>query len=215
MIARLKGILVSISDEHLVLDVSGVGYQVSVTSSLLDMLPRVGDPLELTIYTEVRETAITLYGFKDHLERQVFLLLQKVKGIGARLALGILSAVGPERILASIAREDLGSLVGVPGIGKKTAERIIVELREQVAQLVAAQSGPLATRIETVHLNRSSTGYLPRSVPEGPAGDAILALQKLGFHEDRARETVAEVQSSATTTLDSGELLRQSLAKMV
>lgn len=213
MIAQLSGTVLSFDDEHLVLDVHGVGYEVFVSARLHQEGLAVGDDLVLTIFTDVRETAITLYGFSSSLERQVFLLLKKVKGIGSKLALGVLSSVGAEAILASIAREDVRALCGVPGIGKRSAERIIVELREQVAAYIPETGTSLSSQIEQTQLSRA--GVVAGSASSvGPAADALLALRKLGFGEQQAVEIINVVQSRADGVLDSGELLRLSLAEM-
>ncbi|MCB0324995.1 MAG: Holliday junction branch migration protein RuvA [Bdellovibrionales bacterium] len=206
MIGRLQGTLVEVDGEVLLLDVNGVGYTVLVTASVLAAGPATGSPLTLVVHTDVRETSITLYGFGTKLERQVFLLLQKVKGIGCRLALGIISAVGAERLLSSIAEGNLVTLTGVPGIGKKTAERIIVELREQVTQLAFGGSVTLSGAVEQSRYDRPKEGA-PLE------GDAVLALQKLGFSEDKARCAVQEALQGQSVE-DVGEVLRLALARM-
>ncbi len=208
MIAQLRGTLASVVDEHIVIDVAGVGYEVFVTADVLSELPSIGEEIQLTIATEVRETSITLYGFKGTLERQVFNLLQKVKGIGARLALSVLSSVGADKILASIAKEDIKSLTAVPGIGKKTAERVLVELREQVGQFIDTSSTPLSSQIEQT--NESLNPFLASANPAGMS-DALLALQKLGFSEQRALDALALEEGGEA---DSGEILRRALARM-
>ncbi len=211
MIARLRGTLASAIEETIVIDVAGVGYEVVVTSQVLAKLPPVKEEIELIISTEVRETSITLYGFSEALERQVFNLLQKVKGIGARLALGVLSSVGAEKLLACIAKEDIKALTAVPGIGKKTAERIILELREQVAEFLGSASLPLATQIQTSNTRQENTDS---EAIASPLRDAQLALQKLGFSEQRALEALSAESSDVANQADSSELLRRALARM-
>ena len=208
MIARLSGILVGLDDDYLIVDVSGVGYEVLATGGVLSSLPPVGQKIELVVYTDVRETAISLFGFRDRLEKQVFLLLKKVKGIGPKIAMSILSAVSAERLLQTIGSGDVGALTKVQGVGKKTAERIVVELREQVGQLPAEGS----TLQATLHQAPLRTDTLP----VGPRQDAMLALEKLGFSSDRARGAVesAWAAGNATAAIDAGELVRQALARI-
>lgn len=211
MIAQLRGTLASASDESIVIDVSGVGYEVFVTSGVLGSLPPLDQEIELIISTEVRETSITLYGFRDSLERQVFNLLQKVKGIGARLALGVLSAIGAEKLLACIAKEDVKAITAVPGIGKKTAERVVLELREKVAEFLSSSTLPLSSQITT-----SVSPQATHSQVDSPSSilDAQLALQKLGFSEQRAREALSAEDPTFATQADSSELLQRALARM-
>jgi holliday junction DNA helicase RuvA len=213
MIGRLQGKLVYASGNQLVVDVGGVGYEVIATSSVLAGQPKTQQEISLLIYTDVKENAITLYGFRDLLEKQVFLLLKKVKGIGSRLALGIVSAIGALELLSNIGRSDVAALQRVPGIGKKTAQRLIMELRENVGQLAAQASAPALDDDAGV-----SERTFWQSGEGGPDVDARLALEKLGFPSDVARSAVAEAQKEcpvpAGGELDPGELLRHALTKL-
>jgi holliday junction DNA helicase RuvA len=201
MIAYLRGKFLTRSDEELVIDVNGVGYAVHATSSVLSNTPSVGAELSVLIYTDVKENSISLYGFFTQLEREVFLLLKKVSGIGSKSALNLVSGVGAEDLLKAIGSEDVSALTRVNGVGKKTAERVLVELREQVGELIPKVSQDVSPR------ERRS------GVPTGPAGDAILALEKLGFNSDRARNAVSAALAGGEQ-LDSGEILRQALSQL-
>ena len=209
MIARLRGKVVQNDGEQIVLDVSGVGYLITVSEQVHHNLPSESanddTEVELIVHTDVKETDISLFGFANELERQVFLLLKKVKGIGSRLALTIVSAMGSEELLSLISSRDIAALQRIPGIGKKTAERVIVELREQVGQLAFAVA-PLVGQIE---ISRQAD----LAFPAGPQTDALLALQKLGFPEERARRAIDQVVQDAgeENNLDASQLLQNAL----
>lgn len=221
MIARLKGEILQQDGERLVIDVGGVGYEVSASAAVFSSLLPAAEsnavsgqgPVELIIYTEVRETAISLYGFANQLERQVFLLLQRVKGIGSKLALAIISAMGAEEVLGLIGSGDLRALQRIPGVGKKTAERIIVELREQVGELVAGTSA-LSKQIEKSRIAAKTGSNLDLNTPQT---DALLALEKLGFAAERAEPAVKsalEEMTAAGQLLDAGAILQLALTKI-
>ena len=206
MIAALNGEVLEKQEGSLIVDVNGVGYLVSVTSVVAERAV-TGEKIKLQIYTDVRETAIALYGFDAAIEREVFLLLKKVKGIGAHLALTIISFIGAEAVLSCIGQEDVDALKKVPGVGKKTAERVIVELREAVVGLLPTANlaqRPVVVPKASIASDLSSIEF-----------DAVLALEKLGFRHEQAREAVAAtLESSADLKLrkDAGELLKAALA---
>jgi len=129
MIGRLSGHLLEKLPPHLLLDVQGVGYEVDVPMSTFYQLPATGEPLTLFIHQVVREDALLLYGFASRDERETFRQLLKVTGIGAKIALAILSGLSADELALAVASEDVGRLSKVPGIGKKTAERLLLELR--------------------------------------------------------------------------------------
>ncbi len=206
MIARLLGEIVEKDQGTLVLNVNGVGYEVMTSSSVSSRVGNIGSQIDLVIYTDVRETAIVLYGFNNKIEKQTFLLLKKVKGIGSKIAMVILSVMSPEKLMIAIGQSDTSSLTKVPGIGKKSAERIIVELREQVSEFVSV-SETFADGLELKSGNRDV--LRAESVKE----DAILALQKLGFNREVAVKAVkSAISNNPKCASDTGELLKQSLA---
>ncbi len=203
MIARLRGTICEKIQDTLVLDVNGVGYEVNVTPQASQALGPEGTEVTLTIYTDVRENAIVLYGFNSQLERQTFLLLKKVKGIGSKIALSVLSFQRPEELMIAIGNSNVTSLTKVPGIGKKSAERIIVELREQVSQFVSENCTPLTGNVE---ISRVEPGIGLTSY------DAVLAMEKLGFSEEKAKAAVAEVVKNHPHVKDPGEMVGHALS---
>ncbi len=132
MIGRLQGILLSKGDAEVLLDVHGVGYEVEVPASTLYQLPEPGQTLVLHTHFVVREDAQHLYGFLELKERSLFRLLIKVNGIGPKLALGIMSGMDSARFAAAVAKHDVNMLVKLPGVGRKTAERLIIEMRDKL-----------------------------------------------------------------------------------
>jgi holliday junction DNA helicase RuvA len=195
MIAFLAGNVREVWHQELILDVGGVGYLINATSKVLSSA-RIGSPLNVVVYTDVKEEAINLFGFHDRFEREVFLLLKKVKGIGPKLAMNVVSGIGPENVLSAIGAGDIGRLNNIPGVGRKTAERILVELREHVGDLLDEKSG------------------VQEGSNEGPVSDAVLALEKLGFPKDRARNAVEVAFKEVGAKADAGSLLRQSLSHL-
>ena len=135
MIGRLAGTLVEKNPPALLLDVNGVGYELEAPMSTFYALPKVGESLVLLVHMVVREDAMLLFGFGSPLERTLFRSLLKVNGVGAKMALAILSGLSPDEFLACVARKDVASLVRVPGVGKKTAERLLVELQDKVESI--------------------------------------------------------------------------------
>jgi Holliday junction DNA helicase RuvA len=206
MIASLRGTLQAREEEELIVDVNGVGYLVATTAAASGSV-EVGSKIELLIFTDVKENAISLYGFKSTLEKRVFLLLKRVKGVGSKTALGVLSALGAEALLQAIGRGDVSVLLRVPGIGKKTAERLLLELREQVgsAQFGSAEDGA-----------QQKTNKISAAPPVTIASDTILALERLGFSSDKASSAVSSALQvfqvkGVDAPADPGELLRVSL----
>ena len=173
MIARLAGTLVEKSPERLVVDVGGVGYAVFASLQTFADLSGPGAEVVLLVHTEVREDAFELFGFREDRERRLFLELRRVKGLGPRTCLAILSGMPASELASVIAREDVGRLQTIPGIGKRLAERIVVECRERVAAL---------------------SGAAPAASPPAPGGpvdhEAVSALVNLGYRRAEAEEAV-------------------------
>jgi len=150
MIGRIEGTLLEKNPPALLVDVQGIGYEVDVPMSTFYSLPATGEPMALLVHMVVREDAMLLYGFGTSLERTLFRALLKVNGVGAKVALSILSGMSADEFLACVAREDADALVRVPGIGKKTAERLLVELKDRVASIgTGATGGSVTTRADT------------------------------------------------------------------
>src|ERR1700730_1629978 len=135
MIAHLSGTLLSKQANLVILDVAGVGYEVTIPLSTFYDLEDLGSPVQLRIYTHVREDALQLYGFKTARERELFMRLISVSGIGPKLGITLLSGMSADEMIASIRTNNLARLTLIPGVGRKTAERLVVELREKVAAL--------------------------------------------------------------------------------
>lgn len=199
MIAHLHGILAECDLTEVVVDVQGVGYHVSVPMSTFDRLPRQGEPVRLYTHLQVREDLMQLFGFASREERQLFLLLINVTGIGPRLALNILSCMSVERFAQALVSEDLKALAKISGIGKRSAERLVVELREKIKQLAPA-----------AEFAAPGAASLPAD-----AQDAVSALETLGFKTDAARKVVQAICAEAGDKPPTAEnLIRKALARL-
>lgn len=195
MIAELRGIVSALHGVVAILDVNGVGYEVICSKFLSESL-ETGSEQRIVIYTDVKEDHIRLFGFVDRLEKEVFLLLLKVKGVGAKSALDIVSQMEKREVLRAVGDGDVGRLQGLRGIGKKTAERIVLELKDRVSEFATSRR-ELSEQVETI-------------VTE-PFGDAIEALQVLGFTRRDAERAVSQVQTSNGGLTDSGAVVREAL----
>jgi holliday junction DNA helicase RuvA len=193
MIARLVGRLVHKSPESIIVDVNGVGYEVFASLNTFYALPSAGENVELEIQTQVRENAIELFGFRDAFEKAVFSLLLTVAGVGPRMALGILSGMTAPDLIDALANGDLARLVRVPGVGKKRAERLVVELRDRVQALRAQPSGDVRGRSRVEE-------------------EAISALVNLGYRRTDAEQVVREVLLQGTADL--ADVIRLSLKRL-
>ena len=183
MIGRLRGILEEADYTSCLIDVNGVGYDVQIPLSTFDKLPRTGEPVTLWIFTQVREDAITLFGFAEKDERKLFTHLLEVSGIGGKLALAVLSGMPLESLCQAIINGDTKLLGKISGVGKRTAERLVVDLRDKLPKLGLSFAGtPTA-----------GAGSAPRS---GAVEDALMALAQLGFKSDLAREKVNEIAAN-------------------
>lgn len=207
MIAHLSGTLLSKEPAALVIDVQGVGYEVHVSSRTSSDLPPVGEQVSLRIHTNVREDAITLYGFPDSSQKRLFLLLNSVSGVGPRLALAILSGMEPAELCNAVSLKDVKRLTALPGVGKKTAERLCMELADKIAAFAAEFGGKAA-------LNPPS----PVPVSEGFAmQDAASALVNLGYPQETAWQALRTVQQAdpvAAAGMTAGELIRAALRSL-
>jgi len=186
MIACIRGELFLKTPERLIVMAGGVGYEVFATAGCLSSLPETGHQVLIHVYTHVREDALLLYGFADEEEKAVFHLLISVAGVGPRLALTILSGISPAELAAAIRSESVGRLVQLPGVGKKTAERLCLELKDKV-QWVPEPRQP------------SSAGEDPR---DALYLDTVSALVNLGYHQSNAEEAVRQVAAAAAGPVD-------------
>jgi len=199
MIAKLAGVIDQIGPEAAVIDVGGVGYLAFCSTRTINRLPAVGLPASLLIETHVREDHIHLYGFIDAAERDWFRRLTTVQGVGARLALAILSAVAPEQLGLAILAQDKAALTRADGVGARLAARIVNELRDKVGN-VAAASVPAAAS--------------PAEASDGPAADAVSALVNLGYRRSEAYAAVAAVAQRLGSGADAGALIRAGLQEL-
>lgn len=186
MIARLSGVLAEKTPDRVVVDVQGVGYAVLVSLQTFAALPGQGAAVRLLVHTEVREDAIELIGFADDGERALFHLLRKVKGLGPRTSLSVLSGMPATELAAVIASGDVARLQTIPGVGKKLAERVVVECRSAAALLAG--------------------GHGPTTVPR-PSGDALVdeavsALVNLGYKRPEAERAVTRARTDGAVLED-------------
>ncbi|MGM0560348.1 MAG: Holliday junction branch migration protein RuvA [Pseudomonadota bacterium] len=189
MIGKLTGVVDQPAEDHVILDVGGVGYIVFCSARTLSALPSTGENASLLIETHVREDHIHLYGFAESLEREWFRLLSGVQGVGARMALAILSILPPLSLAQAIAAQDRASLTRANGVGPKLAARVISELKDKAGQFATSES--LAHEISSSGAAGTSSGETSMG---GQAEDAVSALVNLGY---RRTEAFAAVSKSA------------------
>ncbi|WHZ19644.1 MAG: Holliday junction ATP-dependent DNA helicase RuvA [Rhodanobacteraceae bacterium] len=191
MIGRLRGILIAKRPPWVLVEVGGVGYELEVPMSTLYDLPDVGREVVLLTHYAHKEDTVALYGFLRDDERALFRDLQKVSGIGARIALAVLSGVSTNEFARLVQAGDIAALTRIPGIGKKTAERIVVELRDRVASSVAMAQGSERP-----------------AAPRDPRGEAEAALQQLGY---KPAEAVRLATAAAGEGDDAEAIIRKAL----
>jgi len=182
MIAYLAGTLLSKQATSAIIDVGGVGYEVAIPLSTFYELGEAGAVVQLRIYTHVREDALQLYGFRTARERELFLQLISVSGVGPGLAIKLLSGMTADELIASIRTNNLVRLVSIPGVGRKTAERLVVDLRDKIAAL----SSPA---LEEEFGARVAATAAPAS-EEAMRADAMSALTNLGYQRSAAEKAV-------------------------
>ena len=202
MIGRLKGIIADKQAPDLLIDVNGVGYEVQLPLTSFYELPDVGH--EATIYTHfvVREDAQLLYGFSSKQERSLFRLLIKANGVGPKLGLTILSGLNAEQFVTCVEQDDVTTLVKLPGVGKKTAERLLVEMRDRIKDLNIAPEFMPKTAIESSALQSNASDF----------DDAVSALVSLGYSNQQASKAVKAVAKDGD---DSEVLIRNALKNML
>jgi Holliday junction DNA helicase RuvA len=186
MIASLTGRITSRKPDNVIIDVNGIGYQINVSLHTLSSLPPEGNEVFLSIYTHVREDAIQLYGFTSEDEKKIFITLLGISGIGPKMGLTILSGISHDDFLSSIENEDVAMLCRVPGLGKKTAQRLILELREKL---------PAA-----------------KGVRDKLYEDTLSALVNLGYKKSIAQQSIEKVYKKDFNDIES--LLRETLKQL-
>jgi len=203
MIGKLKGTLDSFGEDHVILDVHGVGYQVFCPSRVLQALPRTGEAAVLFIETIVREDMIRLYGFAQEAEREWFRLLMTVQGVGAKVALALLGILKASEIANAIALSDKATISRAPGVGKRVAERIVSELKDKAPGFASVDEGTIAVA-ETVAENVASR----------PVAEAVSALTNLGYGQPQASAAVAKAIQSAGEEATTEQLIRLGLKEL-
>lgn len=203
MIGKLKGILDSIGDESIIIDVSGVGYEVHCSARTLGSLPSINEPCTMMIETHVRETEIKLFGFANEMERDWFTLLQSVQGVGAKVALAIQSTLSAGDLASAIALQDKAMVARAPGVGPKVAQRIVLELKNKVP----AYSAQSAAEMGLAH-------DIGDGVASSAVQDAVSALGNLGYSSQQAAGAVSSALAKAGEDADSATLIRMGLKEL-
>jgi len=202
MIARLRGTLLEKRPGSAVIEAGGVGYAVTLTLGTYETLREPGEPADLHIYTHVREESLALYGFAERRERDLFVCLIGVSGVGPRLAIAALSGLGADGLLEVVETRDARRLATVPGIGRKTAERVLLDLGDRLVSM------------EGMATKRAAAGWVPRA---GPRDDVISALTNLGYNDKVASEAVRRAMKSSDHPEGRSfeDLLKQTLRLLV
>lgn len=203
MIGKLKGTIDEIGEDHVLIDVHGVCYVAHCAARTLAGLASPGEAVVLHIETFVREDQLKLYGFASALEREWFRLLQSVQGVGAKVALAVLSTLSAADLANAIALQDKAMIARAPGIGPKVAQRIVTELKSKAPSLGGEAGTAIGFKQE-----------LGEGVAAGPVSDAVSALSNLGYSRDQAANAVAAAMKSAGETADSATLIRLGLKEL-
>ncbi len=203
MIGRIRGTLVYKQPPEILVESGGVGYELQVPMTTLFQLPAPGAEVCLMTHMVVREDAQLLYGFADERERGLFRQLIRVSGVGPKLALTILSGMDADSFVLSVQRDDISSLTALPGVGKKTAERLLIEMRDKLKDWLHGGVGPAD----------GGQAVVDAGLPGRQVADAESALVALGYKPQEAARWVASV--SDDSDLDSEELIRRALKSMV
>ncbi|WP_295849366.1 Holliday junction branch migration protein RuvA [Tardiphaga sp.] len=203
MIGKLKGLIDSYGEDYVILDVQGVGYQVHCSARTLQALPKPGEAAVLSIETYVREDAIRLFGFRSDQEREWFRLLQTVQGVGAKVALAVLSTLPPADLANAIALRDKAAIARTVGVGPKVAERIVTELKDKA---------PAFASVDTALVNLS--GAIEDNTAPRPVSDAISALVNLGYGAPQAAAAIAGAARIAGEGAETAMLIRLGLKEL-
>lgn len=196
MIALIKGLLIHKATSSVIVDANGVGYRVFVPLTTFYTLPETSQPIMLHVHTHVRPDAISLFGFGSGRDKEVFELMLSVSGIGPRLAMNILSGISAEELMKAVSNGNLNRLVSIPGVGKKTAERMLLELKDKMMKLVMGSA-----------VYKGDDDIVSDSVQD----DALSALVNLGYKSSRAREVIDKIISESPERLTLDVLLKKTL----
>ncbi|GAA5143064.1 Holliday junction branch migration protein RuvA [Thalassotalea piscium] len=205
MIGRLRGLLVEKIAPEILIECNGVGYEVTMPMTSIYALPELNQEAIIFTHFVVREDAQLLYGFANKTERKLFRLLIKVNGVGPKLGLAILSGMSAEQFVSCVVHDDLTTIVKIPGVGKKTAERLLIEMRDRIKDWHTDES------VSTFTLNSSSANSQP-VLTNNIKGDAINALISLGYNQSQADKAIRAVFQAG---MDSEDLIRDALKSML
>ena len=194
MIAHLIGKLIYKSPDHSIVDINGIGYKIFTPLSTYYVLPKTGESVTLHIHTRVREDELKLFGFLTEEEQTIFEKLITINKVGPKLALGILSGMSPENLLTAIMNNDAARLSAIPGVGKKTAERLTLEMKDKLSDLT----------FEMEH-------QLDSEAPEGFYEDALSALVNLGYKKPQAEKSLKSAYNKIGKSSSLEELIKESL----
>jgi len=194
MIAHLIGKLIYKSPDHSIMDVNGIGYKIFTPLSTYYVLPKTGESVTLHIHTRVREDELKLFGFLTEEEQTIFEKLITINKVGPKLALGILSGMSPENLLTAIMSNDAARLSAIPGVGKKTAERLTLEMKDKLSDLTFVMEHQQETE-----------------VPEGPYEDALSALVNLGYKKPQAEKSLKSAYNKIGKDGSLEDLIKESL----
>jgi Holliday junction DNA helicase RuvA len=203
MIGKLKGMVDSLHEDHVILDVQGVGYVVHCSTRTLQKLPRAGEAAALAIETQVREDAIRLFGFLAEAERDWFRILQNVQGVGSKVALAILSILPPSDLASAITLQDKLAISRAPGVGPKLAARIVAELKDKAGAISGVEPGAIAL-----------AGEQDRSAATTAAQEAISALINLGYARPQAATAIAASLKALGDGAETAALIRRGLREL-
>lgn len=204
MIGKLSGIIDSFVDDHLILDVGGVGYVVYASRKTLTTIGQKGDPASLLIETQVREDAITLFGFASATEQQWFKLLTSVQGVGAKVALAILAVCPPDKLPFIMAAQDKDAIRQADGVGPKLAVRIVTELKDKAGKISLGQGASSPVSYKDIAANEDGTGSVDQ--------DAVSALINLGYPRAQAFQAVMAAKAKANDNLQ--DIIRVALKEL-
>jgi len=197
MIALISGKIVYKGISHVIVDVQGVGYRVFIPLTTFYELPETGDPVTLHIHTNVKQDAINLFGFYTIQERDLFQLMISVSGIGPKMSMNILSGISAQELLGAISGGNVGKLIRIPGVGKKMAERLILELKEKVVKKMMMEESP-----EIGLQNR---------MDDMIAEDVLSALVNLGYKNNIAKDALDKALRSSEEKMEMDKLLKKTL----
>ena len=207
MIGKLRGKVDAIGEAHAIIDVNGVGYEVQCSARTLRGM-ELGQEVALTIDTHVREDAIRLFGFKSEVERTWFRTLQQIQGVGSKVALSVLGTMAPQDLASAIALGNWSAVEQTPGVGKKLAQRIVLELKDKAPALTMSgvNIAPAA--------GGKSNGTIPTAAAPSAAAEAISALVNLGYNPQQAAAAIATAGSELGQDADTPRLIRRGLKEL-